>query len=200
MPTQQQRSEETRRRILQAAEECFARNSYDATSVNELCERAGVTKGAFYYHFPGKHDVFMALLNRWLESLDEQLAAARSSSGSIPDALNRIGDLAEPVFQVAGDRLPLFLEFWSRAAHDSETWQATIAPYQRYQAYFAGLIKAGIEEGSFTPVDPDLAARVLLGTLTGTILQSLLDPAGAKWGAAIREGIRLFLAALVRSK
>ena len=50
----QQRGEETHNRILDAAMEAFARDGYDDTSVAEICNLAGVTKGGFYHHFPSK--------------------------------------------------------------------------------------------------------------------------------------------------
>jgi len=50
----QQRSEETRARILDAAIRRFAIAGYDAASVEDICTEAGVSKGAFYHHFPTK--------------------------------------------------------------------------------------------------------------------------------------------------
>jgi len=41
--------------------------------VAEICTEAQVSKGAFYHHFPSKHDVFMSLLENWLKHLDRQL-------------------------------------------------------------------------------------------------------------------------------
>jgi len=73
--TTQQRGEETRKRLLDAAQEAFALYGYDGTSVAEICRRTGVTKGAFYHHFPSKQDVFLELLERWLEGVNAQLAA-----------------------------------------------------------------------------------------------------------------------------
>ena len=58
----QQRSEETRTHILKAALDLFSKNGYDATSVANICQAAGVSKGAFYHHFASKHSVFQALL------------------------------------------------------------------------------------------------------------------------------------------
>ena len=55
----QQRSEETRARILAAALDRFARYGYDATGVAEICRAAGVSKGAFYHHFPSKQAAFL---------------------------------------------------------------------------------------------------------------------------------------------
>jgi len=64
---QQPRAEETRTRILNAAQLCFSRYGYDAASVADICKEAGVTKGAFYYHFETKQALFLELLNRWLK-------------------------------------------------------------------------------------------------------------------------------------
>ena len=69
----QRRGERTRSRILQAAEDCFAQRGYDAASVAEICRSAGVSKGAFYHHFPSKQALFLELLDRWLAELDAQL-------------------------------------------------------------------------------------------------------------------------------
>jgi AcrR family transcriptional regulator len=85
VPTQA-RSEDTRARILQAAEEAFCAAGYDATGVAEICARAGVSKGAFYHHFATKHDAFMALLARWLGGIDTQFAAARQQEATVPEA------------------------------------------------------------------------------------------------------------------
>lgn len=59
----QTRSEETRARILQAALTLFARLGYEAASVEDICVEAGVSKGAFYHHFPTKQAVFLQLLH-----------------------------------------------------------------------------------------------------------------------------------------
>ena len=58
---QEERSQETRSRILAAAEQSFAEHGYDVTSVDSICHAAGVSKGAFYHHFPSKGSVFVAV-------------------------------------------------------------------------------------------------------------------------------------------
>jgi AcrR family transcriptional regulator len=194
----QHRGEETRSHILDAAMQCFAEHGYDATGVAEICERAKVTKGAFYYHFPSKQAVFIELLERWLGELDKQLAAAQSGAATVPDGLLRMTDMAQQVFQAAGGQLPMFLEFWNKAVHDQAIWQATIAPYHRYRDFFSNIIRAGIAEGTLRPVDPDTAAQVIVSLAVGLVLQGALDPKGADWGQAARDGIQIFLEGLLR--
>jgi AcrR family transcriptional regulator len=192
----QRRGEETRSRILEAAAEDFARYGYDGTGVAQICQHAGVTKGAFYHHFPSKQAVFMELLDRWLATLDAQFAAIRADAASVPEGLLRMAGMVRQVFVVASGRLPMFLEFWNRAARDPTTWQATIAPYRRYQAFFSSLIQAGIAEGTLRPCEPDKAARVIVSLAVGLILQGVLDPDGADWGQAVEESVHMLLKGL----
>jgi AcrR family transcriptional regulator len=185
----QLRSEETRENILRAAEKLFAHNGYEGAGVAEICQAAGVSKGAFYHHFPSKHAVFDTLLKKWLEGLDESLSAARQEAGTVPETLLRMSSMMDQVFQAADGRLPIFLEFWARASRDPATWQTTIAPYRHYQDFFASLVAEGIAEGSLRQVDPPTAARVIVSLAVGILLQGLLDPKGAGWVQVTRQGI-----------
>jgi AcrR family transcriptional regulator len=196
MSLRQQRGGETRSNILLAAIECFAQHGYEATGVSEICQRAGVTKGAFYHHFHSKQAVFMELFNRWLEGLDAQLAAARAGAADVPAGLLQMADMAEGVFDAADGQLPMFLEFWTEARHDPAIWQEMIAPYRRYRDYFSGIIQVGIDEGSLRQVDPDVAAQIVVSLAVGLVLQGVLDPQGANWGEVIREGIHMLLQGL----
>ncbi len=187
------RGEETRERILAAAEECFARQGYEATSVAEICQQAGVSKGAFFHYFPTKQAVFLELLERWLADLGENLAALRARASSVPEGLMWMAETAQQVFEMARGKLPIFLEFLSQAARDPRVWQASISPYRRYRAFFSGMMEAGIAEGSLRRVDPEAAANALLSMAIGLVLQATVDPDGANWGAIARESVRLFL-------
>jgi AcrR family transcriptional regulator len=189
----QRRAEKTRERIVKAAEECFARDGYDATSVAGICERAGVTKGAFYHHFPSKQALFLALLQGWLGKLDAGMEALRASASSVPHGLLHMAGLTRFVFSEASGRLPIFLEFWDQSSHDREVWQATVAPYRRYRDWFAEIVRAGVAEGSLRPVDPDAAALSIVALAVGMLLQGLLDPDGADWGQAMHDGMKMML-------
>jgi AcrR family transcriptional regulator len=192
----QPRGEETRTRILDASLEAFARYGYDATGVAEICQRAGVTKGGFYYHFPSKQAVFLELLERWLVGIDVQLEESRQGAVSVPEELVRMTALVRNVFQEADGKLPLFLEFLTKAGRSPVVWQATVVPFRKYHTFFAQMFEIGIAEGSMRSVDPEVAARILISFAIGLLAQGLLDPHGADWGQVAQEGVQLLLEGL----
>ena len=192
----QHRGEETRSRILDAAVKRFAIAGYDAASVDEICTEAGVSKGAFYHHFPTKQAVFLALMQGWLAMIDLGMEAVHQDS--VPETLVTMTDLLPGVFAAAENRLPMFLEFWLQASRDETVWKAIIAPYRHYQEHFSKLIQAGMDEGSLKPVEPEVAAQVIVSLAVGLVLQGVLDPHGADWEKAARESMQILMNGLAK--
>jgi AcrR family transcriptional regulator len=189
----QQRGQQTRSNILAAAALAFAEQGYDATGVAEICRQADVSKGAFYHHFSSKQDLFLELLERWLTALDEQLEGVRTGEAAVPEQLLDMTRMIRQVFEAAEEQLPIFLEFWTKAARDPAVWEATIAPYRRYRAFFANLIESGVTEGTLRSIDPDTAARVVVSLAVGLVVQGLLDTEGADWGHVAEAGMQMLL-------
>ena len=145
----QARSEATKQHILEAASQLFSQSGYDAAGVAEICKAAGISKGAFYYHFPSKQAVFLALLDQWLENLDLSFSQVRLVSGGVADSILQMAHMMAGILPNAQDQITLLLEFWLQARRDPLIWQAAIAPYRRYQGYFAEFFGEGIARGEF---------------------------------------------------
>jgi AcrR family transcriptional regulator len=191
----QQRSEETRAKILDSAGKLFSTRGFSAASVDDICEKAGISKGAFYHHFQSKQALFLALLDGWLEAIDNAIDASKDKTA--PETFMQMTEAFPHFLGTAGEALPMFLEFWLQASRDKTIWEASIAPYRRYHKYFTSLIKKGVEEGSFVEVDPELASRMIVSTAMGLFLQSLLDPKGAKWEKVARDSTNLLVNSLL---
>jgi AcrR family transcriptional regulator len=194
----QHRSEETRNKIFEAANQLFSKTGYDATGVAEICQAAGVSKGAFYHHFPTKQAVFMEILNSYLNGLDTGFNLMRQEIHDIPQVILQMAEMVGSIFQTADIHLPIFLEFWTQAKHDPQVWEATITPYHRYQSYFAEMIQEGINEGSLQLVDAQLAARVLVSLAVGMLMQSLFDPQVTNWQREARQSMELLMNGIAR--
>jgi AcrR family transcriptional regulator len=194
----QQRSEETRNRILDAAYRQFGLQGYEAASVASICQAAGVSKGAFYHHFPTKQSIFMAILESWLANLDAGFATSRLQAQSVPDALLDMAAAAGAVMHAADVDLTILLEFWTAAARDPVVWQATLAPYQRYLDYFATLIQEGISEGSFQPVQPEQTAKALVSMALGILMRAVFDRTVSDWSQEVQQSLEIFLNGIKR--
>ena len=190
----QSRGEKTRGEIMAASTALFSQLGYEATSVAHICERANVSKGAFYHHFPSKQDLFLSILEDWLVGVDAQLEMARVPGESVPESLLRMADMLAVIFVVANGQLPMFMEFMVQASRDPAVWQAAIAPYRRYQEKFAALIAAGQREGSIRAgIDVQATAWVLISLAVGILLQGVVDPRAADWQDITRRGVGMIL-------
>jgi len=72
---QQLRTQETQKRLLEAAEEVFVRDGYESAQLDEIAALAGRSKGAVYVHFKSKEDLFLALFEQRTRSYIDRLAA-----------------------------------------------------------------------------------------------------------------------------
>jgi AcrR family transcriptional regulator len=192
----QQRSEETQARILDSAIKRFSISGYDGTSVDGICSEAGVSKGAFYHHFPTKQALFLALLNGWLENIETGLQAV--DQGTVPQILMQMTNMLPTVFASADEHLPMFLEFWLQASRDEDVYKAMIAPYRHFSDYFTNLIETGIKEGSLKETDARVMAQAILSIAIGTLLQGLLDPDRTDWAKVAEQSIQVLLDGVIK--
>jgi AcrR family transcriptional regulator len=180
-----------REQIIAAAAECFAKSGYHTTTMADIAEAAGVSKGTPYLYFPGKEALFIALYEEW----DCGLAARVDAT---------VGGLAEPVRQ--SPRSVLAAVALAIAAHvlgNPQTCRVlmeatTLAAYEpaiaaKVQAANAaahdqltGLFQAGIAAGEWPPgTDPGLRARLFFAGLYGLMAQWHTAPGSFSLEAAM---------------
>ena len=90
---------QTRAQILDAAEQVFHRKGVLSASLKDIASEAGVTRGAIYWHFKNKHDVFMAMVDRSRLPFDS--LAERAEDASEPDPLGRLREFMVFLLQQA---------------------------------------------------------------------------------------------------
>jgi len=93
---QEERSERSRSQILDAALKLFAHRGYGATSVRDIAEEAGLSKGNVYHHFPDKEAIFRALLDQYFQAMSQpDFPFNRAlASGAFPENLEELGRAA----------------------------------------------------------------------------------------------------------
>lgn len=147
-----------RNRLLDAAATCLARGGYEATGIREIATEAGLSSGAVYKHFSGKHDLFLALIQRYQDTVageaDPQLLGDQPLEAT-PTLLMRTLGLA-----FASDiGYDVLRAIRTRAPYDPECREA-ILTFNRYLVERATpLVEAGQQAG-FVRADLDAAAIV----------------------------------------
>jgi AcrR family transcriptional regulator len=119
--TQSERRQETREGILAAASRVFASNGFQGTSLDAVAEAAGFSRGAVYYNFADKEELFLELLDRRCAERARDIREVFGSGGDI-EATAAQAQLAarEALDAMVGDPewRALYLEFLAHAARD----------------------------------------------------------------------------------
>ena len=196
----QLRSSTTRERILSTSYDLFSHQGYQSTGVALICERAEISKGAFYHHFPSKKDVFITLIEDWVLSIQEQFCQIKNNSSTIPDQFRAMLPALSAVFTEA-DQIPIFLEFWLQAMRDPEIAQRMIKPYFSFVSLFEKMFAKGITEGSIDPLsDPHMSMRLVIGFSLGLIMESMIEPKKEDWKLVSQYSLERVLQGLEKEK
>jgi AcrR family transcriptional regulator len=108
---------ERRRQLLDAALEVFVSQGYHAAAMDEIAERAGVSKPVLYQHFPGKLDLYLALLD---QSVDELVKTVRHALRSTTDNKQRVAATFSAYFEyVEGEGQAFRLVFESDLSNEA---------------------------------------------------------------------------------
>jgi len=193
---QELRSKVTRENITRSASECFAKIGYHETDVDEICKRANLTKGAFYYHFSSKQDLFLEILDQWINKVTERIDVARIETHDILKALMGIPDGFSPLFLELGNQLPVFLELYIKSFSDPDLKKIILRSYKKFILFFTSILKRGIENGTVRNVDPKEGAEILFSVTVGMLMHGLLKPKSQKWEELTRKTIDLILSPL----
>jgi AcrR family transcriptional regulator len=159
----QQRAIRTRRAILEAAGAVFDEHGYMSTTIAMVLERAEVTKGALYFHFPSKESLAQAVL-------DEQVPF-----GAVPPQPCKLQEIVDMTF-VVGQRLldNALLRGSVRLAVDQETPCVDHGgPFLQWAQRLTTLFETARERGELLPtVNPRQTVELLVGSFTGIQLMS----------------------------
>lgn len=97
---------EARARLIDAARSMVRHRGFAATSVDDLCAAAGVTKGAFFHHFPSKEALGVALVDDWTQMTAAMFA--QHPYNALPDPLDRVFAYIDLRRELLGQPLPEF--------------------------------------------------------------------------------------------
>ncbi len=163
--------------LLDAALELFADRGFGATSIPDICARAGLTKGAFYSNFTDKEALFLALLDR-SRARREQWIRRAMAGGDPSEGEDNEGPAGRARVDVDRQWTLISMEFSLHAIRRPAVAALLVAHERRVRAELAVLLTEALEREARVPTLPiDELARMVVAVTEGTDMQLLTDDA-----------------------
>ncbi|MER6716867.1 TetR/AcrR family transcriptional regulator [Streptomyces sp. NPDC000877] len=166
----------TRANLLRAAFAVFAAKGFGHVSIEEVCEAAGYSRGAFYSNFSSLDELFFALYQERAELIAEQVSGALALDGpdlDVPAAVDRVTE----VLLLDRDWLLVKTDFLVHAARDADVARSLLEHRARLRQAIADRLARARGHTALPPVlgDTDGAAHAVVAAYDGVTTQLLLD-------------------------
>jgi AcrR family transcriptional regulator len=189
---------ETREELLGAALRVFASRGYREAGVDEIAAAAGYSKGALYWHFSGKEDLLLTLLEERIDARTREMVALLASGPPERDMSVEASREFARRLSTQRDAVLLEREYWSLAIRDPELR----ARYAERQTELRGALAAALKARARHLGTPDLTmpaedvARIVMSIIGGLAVDELIEP-GSVRPEALGEALALVYAGLV---
>ena len=190
------RVSDAKERLMEAVSSLIWTGSYGATTIDQICDRAGVKKGSFYYFFDSKADLALASLNAVWEK--KQAVMDRVFSPLTPP-LERIRNYLQEGYDNQLDMknkcgcvlgCPLYT-LGSEVSTQEQALRARVLEIiESHRRYLESAIRDAAKDGLLQVGDPAVASRSLFayyeGVLTQARISNDLAPLKEAWGGTLR--------------
>jgi AcrR family transcriptional regulator len=192
------RREATRERILSAAMEVFAEKGFHGASVEDVCERAGFTRGAFYSNFAALDDLVMELYQQHARRLSARVETLGARDDLTPEQiLAAVLDVWSETPTTEDQWYLLQIEFTLYAIRNKDVGRNWARQQGQVRADLATLVERVAERfGMRLSVTPDEFVRLAQAIYQGGMSQRLLAPQSVRRGSLERRFLPLVLAAV----
>ncbi|GAA2499802.1 TetR/AcrR family transcriptional regulator [Terrabacter carboxydivorans] len=189
------RRQATRDRVLEAASSVFAERGFHGATVEDICDRAGFTRGAFYSNFSSKDDLVVELSRRHSEALVDRIRRAGKREHAGADEVLR------DVFAALADDsrskerwLVLTTEFTLHAIRDPEARRAWAAQQRRVRDELVTVVDETVaRQGLTMPIPTELFVRAAIALAQGSMTQRLVEPRSLAVGELERTVLPILL-------
>jgi AcrR family transcriptional regulator len=164
-------SAERKQQIFQAAITCFGRKGYHQTTMDDIVAESGLSKGALYWYFKSKKELFLFLFNEIMAQFGKEWESIAAIQGtSVTDKLR--ASLA--LFRTEmGQMVPFFgvmMEAWALTRHDEDVESLMNEFYKPYVAIMVGIIEEGVASGEFLVKSAQATSLLILTLFDGITL------------------------------
>jgi AcrR family transcriptional regulator len=191
---------ERRQQVIEAAMTCFSRKGYYSSSMDDIASELSFSKALIYYYFKTKRDIFLAILEDWVQETTNAWEMMFSSENDITMQLRRGLEYGIQLVIESKDLARIEFEFYAEIGRDEEVRRAIQNVFANFRAEFKRLLDAGIANGDFRPFNTEVLSAVLFGTYEGLALQANVAPDMLDWSAVTESLFDMTMQGISSSK
>ena len=189
---------ERENQIIEAAIRCFSATGYHKTTMDDIAEEVGLSKGSLYRYFKNKKQLFLEILDYYAEPWEDQVEEALGNTATASEKIRlMIMMSAELTLQAEMQELArITLDFYSVMRFDQEVNEALRATIDPLFQVFIDIIEEGIASGEFKEVNARQAGIAIMGALDGMGIYDMMNVRDFNFMEATRIYIDIILAGL----
>lgn len=166
--------EQTINKLMEAAYLVFSKKGYERTTVDDISFAAGFTKGAFYWNFSSKEDLFLKMIEFRVKS---QRSFFLSKLRTYESELQIKTMFQEMVSEIQQDCwIPMFIEFLAHASRNENVKQKMAEMYLSWRTFLINILEEAKRNNFISPqLDSRATAAVVIALFDGFNMQNLVD-------------------------
>jgi AcrR family transcriptional regulator len=194
----QSKQDQRKYQILDAALEVIVSKGYEGSSMADIVKKSKMSKGAIYWYYSSKKEVYLALVNHWVHHYSPTLNHIIEDDHSASVQLKELFNYFIKQYESDQTVFKALAEFWALAGRDNDFKEKFDKVYSEFLILIENIIIKGVENNEFKNLDTKIAALSIMVNIESAIWFTLFDDFGVSATKYMRTITEFILAGLTK--
>jgi len=194
----QSKQDQRRYQILDAALEVIVSKGYEGSSMSDIVENSKLSKGAIYWYYSSKKEVYLALVNHWVHRYSPTLNLIIEDNKPASVQLKELFNYFITQYESDQKVFKAVAVFWSLASRDNDFKEKFDKVYSEFLALIEKIIIKGVKSKEFKNIDTKIAALSIMVNIESTIWFTLFENHGMSATKYMATITNFILAGLIK--
>jgi AcrR family transcriptional regulator len=164
--------------IMDAALKVIISKGYDNSRMDDIVDLSSMSKGAIYWYYKSKKEVYLNLVNYWVIKYSTVINHIIEEDDSPADQLKDVFEYFILQYEQDPSAFKALVEFWSLAGRDKDFQKKLDKVYSKFLEFLERIINRGVKSGEFKNLDVRITALSIMVNIEGIIWFTLFDAHG----------------------
>ena len=164
--------------IMDAALKVIISKGYDNSRMDDIVDLSSMSKGAIYWYYKSKKEVYLNLVNYWVIKYSTVINHIVEEDDSPAEQLKDVFEYFILQYEQDPSAFKALVEFWSLAGRDKDFQKKLDKVYSKFLEFLERIINKGVKSGEFKKLDVRITALSIMVNIEGIIWFTLFDAHG----------------------